>query len=66
MSKQTSIQAGVAQIDITPPIGTVLTGFIARSGPATGCTRSTLCQSSSAGQRRNAGCHPHGGCVGLT
>ncbi|MBX3015071.1 MAG: neutral/alkaline non-lysosomal ceramidase N-terminal domain-containing protein [Caldilineaceae bacterium] len=30
------MQAGVAQIEITPPIGTALTGFIARSGPATG------------------------------
>ena len=30
------MQAGSAQIDITPPIGTALTGFIARSGPATG------------------------------
>lgn len=28
--------AGVAQIDITPPVGADLTGYIARSGPATG------------------------------
>lgn len=36
MSKRTSIQAGVAQIVITPPIGTALTGYIARAGAATG------------------------------
>lgn len=30
------MNAGVAQIDITPPIGTDLTGYIARGGPATG------------------------------
>ena len=31
-----SLQAGVAQREITPPIGTALIGYIARTGPATG------------------------------
>jgi len=30
------MKAGLAQIDITPPIGTALTGYIARDGGATG------------------------------
>ncbi len=36
MNKLSAIQAGVAQIDITPPAGIALTGYIARAGKATG------------------------------
>ncbi len=36
MNQQSSIQAGVAQIAITPAVGAALSGYIARAGNATG------------------------------
>src|SRR5256885_1977283 len=34
--RRKQISAGVAQIDITPPVGMAMTGYIARAGNATG------------------------------
>jgi neutral ceramidase len=34
--RSTKVSAGVAQIDITPPVGSAMTGYIARAGNATG------------------------------
>jgi len=36
MITEDKLRAGVAQIDITPPIGCTMTGYIARLGPAVG------------------------------
>jgi len=36
MIKESNLCAGVAQLDITPPIGRAMTGYIARLGPAIG------------------------------
>lgn len=36
MIKESNLCAGVAQLDITPPIGCAMTGYIARLGPAIG------------------------------
>lgn len=36
MQKESKLCAGVAQIDITPPVGCTMTGYIARLGPAVG------------------------------
>ncbi len=36
MTQSSTLQAGVAQIDITPPLGIDLTGYVARAGASTG------------------------------